>query len=438
MTQKINIGILGWGTVGTGVTKIFKNNPDLLTLRTGITLEIKKIADLDITRDRGIQIDKKLLTIKAEEVIQDPDIHIVVELIGGIEPAKTFILKALKAGKHVVTANKALLSEHWDEIQRTAQEYGSAIYFEAAVGGGIPIVQGLNDGLAPNKFQGIYGIINGTANYILTEMGKGKNYAEVLKEAQEKGFAEADPALDVEGGDTMHKLVILASLAFGKRVAPKSVYVEGITRITAQDITYAREELEKEIKLLGIAKQTPKGKIQVRVHPTLIPQEHLMASVHGVNNGIYIIGDAVGPTMFYGQGAGEMPTASAVVSDVIFIARNIHMGVAEKVPAVYYCPQVNNDTLDIESIAELESQYYLRFTVKEEIGVIAKIAGILSEKGISIESVIQKDAHKENVVPIVFMTHTAKEKDIAAALDTIDKMSFSMQPTLKMRVENLD
>jgi len=436
--QAINVGLLGWGTVGTGVTKIFQKNADLLKLRTGVPLNLKKIADLDLKRDRGVFVDKTVLTTNAGEVINDPDIHIIVELIGGIEPAKTFILQALKAGKHVVTANKALLSEHWDEIQRTAQESSAAIYFEAAVGGGIPIVQGLNDGLAPNQVLGIYGIINGTANYILTEMGKGQSYQIALRQAQEKGFAEADPALDVEGGDTMHKLVILASLAFGKQIDPKDVYVEGITRLTAQDILYAREELEQEIKLLGIAKQTPTGNIQVRVHPTLISAKHLLASIHGVYNGIYIVGDAVGPTMFYGQGAGEMPTASAVVSDVIFIARNIHMGVAEKVPAVYYRPQANRDKLIIEPIEALQSQYYLRFTVREEIGVIAKIAGILSEKGISIESVIQKDAHKENIVPIVIMTYTADEKDINAALETIDNMSFTVQPTLKIRVENLD
>ncbi|MCD4814348.1 homoserine dehydrogenase [bacterium] len=438
MTQSINVGLLGWGTVGTGVTKILLESPDLLKLRAGVDLKLKKIVDLDITRDRGIRVDPELLTTQVDDVINDPDIHIVVELVGGIEPAKTFVLRALKAGKHVVTANKALLSEHWDELQQTARESKAAIYFEAAVGGGIPVVQGLNDGLAANHVKAIYGIINGTANYILTEMGKGHNYHEVLQAAQEKGYAEADPTLDVGGGDTMHKLVILASLAFGKRIEPKDVYLEGITELTAQDILYAREELEQEIKLLGIAKQDENGKVQVRVHPTLIPEKHLLASVHGVYNGIYVIGDSVGPTMFYGKGAGEMPTASAVMSDVIFIARNIHMGVADKVPAVYYLPQNNSGKLVIEPITEIQSQYYLRFTVKEEIGVIAKIAGILSEKGISIESVIQKDTNKENSVPIVFMTHTAKEKDVCDALETIDKLSFSVQPTLKIRVETID
>lgn len=438
MSDVVKVGLLGWGTVGVGVTKVFQKNASLLEQRSGIEIELARIADLDLERDRGLKIDRKLLTNKAEDIINDPEIQIVVELIGGIEPAKTYILKALKAGKHVVTANKALLSEHWDEIMRTARESSADIYFEAAVGGGIPVVQALNDGLAPNRIQGIYGIINGTSNYILTQMKKGQDFAEALKQAQAKGFAEANPSLDVEGGDTRHKLVILASLAFGKRVDADDVYVEGITQITPQDIVYAREEFDKEIKLLGIAKQNEEGKIQIRVHPTLISAQHLLASVQGVYNGIYIVGDAVGSTLFYGKGAGEMPTASAVVSDIIFIARNIHMGVAGNVPSFYYLPSPTKRKLPVEPIAELMTQYYLRFMVREEIGVIAKIAGILSEKGISLESVIQKDTHKENVVPLVITTHAAREKDVLSALEQIDQMPFVVQPTFKIRMENID
>ncbi|MCK5219730.1 homoserine dehydrogenase [bacterium] len=438
MDQQINVGLLGWGTVGTGVTKIFQQNADLLAQRTGIPLFIKKIADLDLKRDRGIKMDSGRLTTKAEEVINDPDIQIIVELIGGIEPAKTFILQALQAGKHVVTANKALLAEHWDEIHSTARKFSQEIYFEASVGGGIPVVQGLNEGLAANRIQAIYGIINGTANYILTEMGRGRDYTSTLAQAQEKGYAEADPALDVEGGDTKHKLVILASLALGKRVEPQDVYVEGITRITDQDILYAREEFDQQIKLLGIAKQTPEGSIQVRVHPTLIPAEHLLASVHGVYNGIYVVGDSVGATMFYGKGAGEMPTASAVVSDIIFIARSIHMGAAGKVPSVYYHPQKNTGDLKIEPVGELISEYYLRFNVKDEVGVIAKIAGMLGEQGISIASVIQKARHQGNMVPVVIMTYEAREKNVRKALEAVDRMPFVMQPTLMIRVEKFD
>ncbi len=438
MNHVVKVGLLGWGTVGVGVTKVVQKNAALLEQRSGIEIELAKIADLDLERDRGLKIDRKLLTNKADEIIDDPAIQIVVELIGGIEPAKTYILKALKAGKHVVTANKALLAEHWDEIMRTARESSADIYFEAAVGGGIPVVQALNDGLAPNRIQGIYGIINGTSNYILTQMKKGQDFSEALKQAQNKGFAEADPTLDVEGGDTRHKLVILASLAFGKRVDADDVYVEGITQITPQDIIYAREEFDKEIKLLGIARQNEEGKIQVRVHPALISAQHLLASVQGVYNGIYIVGDAVGSTMFYGKGAGEMPTASAVVSDIIFIARNIHMGVAGNVPSVYYLPSPTRRKLPVEPIADLVTQYYLRFMVREEIGVIAKIAGVLSEKGISLESVIQKDAHKDNVVPLVITTHHAREKDILAALEQINQMPFVVQPTFKIRMENID
>lgn len=274
MEKSIKIGMLGWGTVGTGVTKIFQKSADLLAQRAGVPLVLKRIADLDLKRDRGVQVADGVLTSSAQDVINDPEIQIVVELIGGEEPARTFILQALKAGKHVVTANKALLAKYWDEIHRTAQESSAEIYFEASVGGGIPVVQALNDGLAANHVKGIYGIINGTANYILSEMTKGEEYQATLVKAQQKGYAEANPTLDVEGGDTMHKLVILSSLAFGRWVHPQDVYVEGITRISAQDIIYAREEFDRVIKLLGIAKQTPDGRIQVRVHPTLVPSAH--------------------------------------------------------------------------------------------------------------------------------------------------------------------
>jgi homoserine dehydrogenase len=437
MEKSIKIGMLGWGTVGTGVTKIFQKSADLLAQRAGVPLELKRIADLDLKRDRGVQVAPGVLTASAQDIINDPEIQIVVELIGGEEPARTFILQALKAGKHVVTANKALLAKHWDEIHRTASQTSAEIYFEASVGGGIPVVQALNDGLAANHVKGIYGIINGTANYILSEMTKGEEYQATLAKAQQKGYAEANPTLDVEGGDTMHKLVILSSLAFGRWVHPKDVYVEGITRISAQDIIYAREEFDRVIKLLGIAKQTPDGRIQVRVHPTLVPSSHLLASVNGVYNGIYIIGDAVGPTLFYGKGAGEMPTASAVVSDIIFISRNIHLNAAGKVPSVYYLPEEQKQ-LPLAPMQDLRSEYYLRFNVRDEAGVIAKISGVLGERGISIASVIQKARKEGDMVPIVIMTYEAREKDVEDALAVIDRLPVVMQPTLKIRVENLD
>ncbi len=437
MDKSIKIGLLGWGTVGTGVAKLFQRSADLLAQRAGVPLVLKRIADLDITRDRGIALDKGVLTTDAMDIINDPEIQIVVELIGGQEPARTFILKALRAGKHVVTANKALLAKCWDEIHGTARQASAEIYFEASVGGGIPVVQALNDGLAANHVKSIYGIINGTSNYILTEMAKGEDYKGTLAKAQQQGFAEANPTLDVEGGDTMHKLVILSSLAFGKWIHPEDVYVEGITRISAQDIVYAREEFDRVIKLLGIAKQSADGRIQVRVHPTLVPSDHLLASVNGVYNGIYIIGDAVGPTLFYGKGAGEMPTASAVVSDIIFISRNIHMNAAGKVPSVYYRPE-DQKQLILAPMEDLKSEYYLRFNVRDEAGVIAKISNILGQRGISIASVIQKARKEGDMVPIVIMVYESKEKDVCEALAEIDKLPVVMQPTLKIRVENLD
>lgn len=437
MSRHVNVGLIGWGTVGTGVAKILTQQASLLAQRAGTSIRLKTIADLKLDDHRGLEIGSIQLTNQAEDILVDSDIDIVVELIGGIEPAKSFIIKALQQGKHVVTANKALLAKHWDELQTVAQQAGSDIYFEAAVGGGIPVVQGLNDGLAANNVQSIYAIINGTANYILTEMGKGSDYHETLRVAQEKGYAEADPTLDVGGGDSQHKLVILASLAFGKKVDPNEVYLEGITGISAKDIQYAKEEFDRNIKLLAIAKQSQSGQVQIRVHPTLIPSQHLLAKINGVFNGVYVIGDSVGPTLFYGKGAGEMPTASAVMSDVIFIARNINMGVAGKVPSVYYQPH-QKQALEIEPIDELVGQYYLRFSVKDEVGVIAKIAGVLSDKGISIEAVIQKDHEKDNRVPLVMTTHAARESDINQALKIINDKSFIMEPTIKIRMDNVD
>lgn len=437
MSNAVKIGLLGWGTVGTGVTKLFQSSADLLARRAGVPLVLKRIVDLDLKRDRGVSAPREVLSTQAADVLRDPEIQIVVELIGGEEPARTFILEALRSGKHVVTANKALLAKHWDEIHRTAREHSAEIYFEASVGGGIPVVQALNDGLAANHIRGIYGIINGTANYILSEMGRGEDYAAALAKAQQKGYAEADPTLDLEGGDTMHKLVILASLAFGQWVRPGSIHVEGITRVTAQDLIYAREEFDRVIKLLGVAKQLPDGQVQVRVHPTLIPSSHLLASVQGVYNGIYVVGDAVGATMFYGKGAGEMPTASAVVSDIIFISRNIHLNAAGRVPSVIYRPE-EASRLVVAPVADLRSEYYLRFNVRDEAGVIAKTAGILGERGISIASVIQKARKEGDMVPIVMMTYQAREQDIREALAIIDRLPIVMEPTLMLRVENLD
>src|SRR3989338_4070541 len=320
--QKINIGLIGFGTVGTGVVKVLKENAKTIQERLGAEVVLKRIADKDLTRDRGVEVEKAILTADANEILNDPSINIVIELMGGIEPAKTFILKSLKNKKHVVTANKALLSQHGEEIFKTASANNVDIGFEASVGGGIPIIKALKEGLVANRINSIYGIINGTANYILSKMtNEGGKFEDVLKKAQEKGYAEADPTYDVEGIDTAHKLAILINLAYGTYIKPADIYTEGISKITPLDIKFARE-FGYKIKLLAIAKEED-GRIEARVHATMIPAEHLLSTVDGVYNAIYLRGNAVGPVMFYGKGAGMMPTASAVAADVVDICRKI-------------------------------------------------------------------------------------------------------------------
>ncbi|HSB31679.1 MAG TPA: homoserine dehydrogenase, partial [Candidatus Sulfobium mesophilum] len=318
----INVGIIGFGTVGTGTASILLNNRDILRERTGIDINLRRIADLDIKRDRGIKLPKGILTAKTEELLDDPDIHIVVELIGGTTVAKDVILKAISKGKHVVTANKALLATHGAEIFRAAGKQKVELGFEASVAGGIPIVKVIREGLVANRIRAVYGIINGTTNYILTKMTEEKaEFSEVLKEAQKLGYAEADPTYDIEGIDSAHKLAILASLSYGPRFSIKDVYREGISWISPMDIEFARE-LGYKLKLLAIAKES-NGKVELRVHPTMVPEEYLISKVDGVYNAVYVEGDAVGSTLYYGRGAGDMPTGSAVVSDIADIARNI-------------------------------------------------------------------------------------------------------------------
>src|SRR3989338_3649261 len=320
--QKINIGLIGFGTVGTGVVKVLKENAKTIQERLGAELVLKKIADKDIVRDRGIEVDKSMLTTDANEILNDHSISIIIELVGGIEPAKTFILQALNHKKHVVTANKALLSQHGEEIFKAAAKNNVDIGFEASVGGGIPIIKALKEGLVANKINSIYGIINGTANYILSKMtNEGGRFEDVLKKAQEKGYAEADPTYDVEEIDTAHKLAILINLAYGTYIRLEDIYTEVISKVTPLDIKFAKE-FGYKIKLLAIAKEEG-GKIEARVHATMIPAEHLLSTVDGVYNAIYLRGNAVGPVMFYGKGAGMMPTASAVAADVVDICRKI-------------------------------------------------------------------------------------------------------------------
>ena len=427
--EKINIGIIGFGTVGTGAARILFENREIMKKRTGIDFVLKRIADLDIKRDRGIKIPEDMLTTDAAAVINDPDIDIIVELMGGIHPAKDFILKTVANKKHAVTANKALLATEGNELFAEAAKNGVEIGFEAAVAGGIPIIKVLREGLVANNIIAVYGIINGTSNYILTKMtDENAEFADILKEAQKLGYAEADPTFDIEGIDTAHKLTILASLAYGIPLSYDKVNIEGITKITSLDIDFARE-LGYKIKLLAITKAS-EGAVEMRVHPTMIPNEYLISKVDGVFNAVYVEGDAVGATMYYGRGAGDMPTGSAVVADIVDIGKKIAAG----------CPinpgfVMGKSGYKIRGIEDIESMYYFRFTVLDQPGVLSKISGILGMHNISIASVIQKGRRAGGSVPLVILTHTAKERDMANAMKEIDKLPALSDKTLVVRVE---
>jgi len=432
--DRIYIGLIGFGTVGTGLVKIIQENAQLLEERLGLSIVLKRIADLDVTSDRGVKVNPALLTQKVADVIEDPEIAIVVELIGGLEPARTFILQAIEKGKHVVTANKALLAVHGAEIFKAADERGVDIGFEGSVGGGIPIIRSLKEGLVANKIQVIFGILNGTSNYILSEMTqRGLQFPEVLKKAQELGYAEADPTLDVEGIDTAHKLSILLSLAYGVQVRLEDIYTEGISGIVPMDIEHAKE-LGYHIKLLAIAKSDG-GPIEARVHPTLLPAEHLLSTVSGPFNAIFVKGDAVGSTLFYGAGAGMMPTGSAVVSDLVDLCRNIRLGVSRRVPLLSYQKE-HLRVGEIKHIHDVTSTYYLRFTVVDRPGVLSRISGILGNLDISIASVIQKGRRAEKAVPIYVLTHEAREKNMQKALQEIDRLPITVDKTMLIRIED--
>ena len=431
--QKIGVGIIGFGTVGTGVVKILTNRAEEIRRRLGVPLEVVRIADLDWKRDRGVKVKPEIQTSKADELIEDPAVDIVVELVGGYEPARTFILKAFERGKCVVTANKALLAVHGEELYRAAQKAGVDLGFEASVGGGIPIIRAMKEGLAANRILSIYGIINGTANYILSKMTEEKRpFAEVLAEAQRLGYAEADPRFDVEGIDSAHKLAILVTLAFGTPVDIKSIYTEGITGVMPTDIEYAKE-FGYRIKLLAIAKAND-GSIEVRVHPTMIPEEYLIATVSGVYNAIYIVGDAVGNTLFYGQGAGAMPTGSAVVSDLMEAGRNLLYDSVGCVPPTGFDPD-RREVLRIRPMEEIRSYYYLRFMALDKPGVLSRISGVLGKYNISISSMIQKGRKIDEAVPVVMMTHKAMERDVQQALAEINRFPDVSDRTVLIRVE---
>ncbi|MDH4232248.1 MAG: homoserine dehydrogenase [Nitrospirota bacterium] len=426
----INVGIIGFGTVGTGTAHILIQNRKLIQDRTGIDINLKKIADLDIKRDRGIKLPKGVLTTDADSVISDPDIDIIVELIGGTKVAKDIILKAIRNGKHVVTANKALLATHGREIFRAAAKAKVKVGFEASVAGGIPIIKIISEGLVANRIKSIYGIINGTTNYILSKMSdENAEFAEVLKEAQKLGYAEADPTYDIEGIDSAHKLAILASLAYGTQFSLKDVYCEGISWISSMDIEFARE-LGYKLKLLAITKET-NGKIELRVHPTMVPEEFLISKVDGVFNAVYVEGDAVGSTLYYGRGAGDMPTGSAVVSDIADISRDIVSKTVVRNPFL----SGNGNGKELLKMDDVRSMYFFRFSALDKPGVLSKISGILGKYNISIASVIQKDRREGKAVPLVVLTHSAREKDVLTAVKEINRLPVVAGKTVFIRVE---
>lgn len=431
--QQINVGIIGFGTVGAGTVEVLQKNMDIITNRVGSKIVVKKIADLDVDSDRGIPIEPGLLIREAMDVIEDPDIHIVVELIGGIEKAKEYILRAMKNGKHVVTANKALLAEFGDEIYQAAEQSGVSVGFEASVGGGIPIVRSFREGLSANHIETIMGILNGTSNYILTEMTqKGLPYDQVVQEAIDHGYAEDPPTLDVDGTDAAHKLAILISIAFGTPVSFDSIYREGIDKLTPEDIRFATE-FGYCIKLLAVARNI-KGRVEARVHPGMVPLDHILANVNGVYNALYLEGDFVGPNLYYGLGAGGRPTGSAVVSDIVQLARQIRAEINTLMPPLAHVrPQGHG--ISIQPIEALNTAYYFRFAAIDKPGVLSKIAGILGEHQISIASVIQKGREVKGSVPVVMLTHEAQESNVRKALSMMDQLDVLTDKTMMVRVE---
>ena len=436
--RSIGVGLIGFGTIGKGVVKVLAQNADVIGQRLGFPLRMVAIADLDTETDRGVDLSGIRFDSDAEGLIAAPDVDIVIELVGGYEVAKRFILAAIGAGKPVVTANKALLALHGKEIFAAAENAGVDVAFEAAVGGGIPILRSLREGLSANHIDSVMGILNGTTNYVLTEMEQTEEAFEVvLKRAQELGYAEADPTFDVDGIDAAHKLALLTAMAFGAELTYEEIPTEGIRRLTPLDFELARE-FGYRIKLLGIAKCHRDGgeeRIEARVHPTMIPLGSMLANVDAAMNAIEVRGDAVGPTLYYGAGAGEMPTASAVVADLIEIAREIQRGGAGPVAPLSYLPQYLVPK-SLVALDELSGRFYLRFTVEDEPGVLAKIAGALGENGVGIESVVQKGGFESGAaVPIIVLTHRANEAALRAALAWVDELQEVKAPTLVVRIE---
>lgn len=430
--QTVNVGVIGFGMIGSGVVEALLKKKQVLKTRAGVDINLKVICDKDLVSKRNISIKKISLTKNLDLVLNDPDIDIVVELIGGIHPAKEIIKRALKNGKHVVTANKALLCEEGKELFSLAGDHGCSIRFEASIGGGIPIVKALKESLIANNIQAIYGIINGTSNYILRSMELDKfDFKKALNSAKEKGFAEKNATLDVNGTDSAHKLALLALLGFGRAVSLKEIYVEGITRILPCDIEYAKN-LGYNIKLLAIAKKT-RDELELRVHPTLVDGEHPLAAVRGENNAIFVKGDLVGESLFYGKGAGKYPTSSAVVSDIIDAAKHI----CGKSDAYGSIPGFSHGIKRIKSFHEITSRYYIRFQAIDRPGVLASVSSILAKYKISIASVKQVERKSQKIVPIVMLTHDVKESNLAAALGRIDRLSCIKPKSVAIKIEKL-
>ncbi len=431
--DKISIGLVGAGTIGGGVVKIFNRQIEFFNTTLGLPIKLQRIVDINPTVFKHLPIQNAICSDSTEDLLNDNTIQIVIELVGGTAFAKSLILKALSAGKHVITANKALIAENGPEIFEAAEKHGVSVCFEASVGGGMPIIKTIREAMIGNEILSVETIINGTCNYILSRMSKkGLAFNTVLKEAQENGYAEADPALDIEGGDTGHKLAIMASLLYGGYVPYKKVYIEGITGITAEDIAFAGS-LDYCIKLLGIIKKNEKmDTVDVRVHPAMLHNSHILASVSDVFNAVLLKGDAVGPVLLYGKGAGEMPTASAVVSDVVDVARNIAYGSSKRIPMDYYN---RKSEIAVTPIAKITNRYYLRFSVVDKPKVLAAIASVLGEHDISIASVIQKEGNTADFVPVIILTHAACEENLTKAIIKIETLDIIKRKTQVIRIE---
>ncbi|MGP3791245.1 homoserine dehydrogenase [Pseudomonas sp. B392_1p] len=433
--NSVKVGICGLGTVGGGTFNVLKRNAEEIARRVGCSIEVAQVA----ARDTNPKCDTGATPITADvfELVSNPDIDVVVELIGGDTIARELVLKAIDNGKHVVTANKALIAVHGNEIFARAREKGVIVAYEAAVAGGIPVIKAIREGLASNRINWLAGIINGTGNFILTEMReKGRAFGDVLKEAQDLGYAEADPTFDVEGIDAAHKLTILASIAFGIPLQFDKAYTEGITQLTTADVNYA-EALGYRIKHLGVARRTERG-IELRVHPTLIPADRLLANVNGVMNAVMVNGDAVGSTLYYGAGAGMEPTASAVVADLVDVARALATSPEHRVPALGF-QDAALSAHPILPIADCESAYYLRIQAKDRPGVLAQVASILSDRGINIESIMQKEAEEQDgLVPMILVTHRVQEQRIDDAISALEALADISGNVVRIRVEQLN